>query len=227
MSHDWFYADRHNQQQGPVADTWLASAYGRGEVDAGTLVWREGLAAWVPLSRVVAEIGIPFAAAPPPLRPPGSVRSVPAKPSSSNTWVIVTVAVLFVFLFVGGILAAIAIPAYQDFTQRAKVSEGLMMASRLKPDVAEFVQQESRCPTNGESTFKSATDYATTTVASITIGAADADGCTIQVRFKDFGSRAIAGKEVTWTLDPKGNWRANSSVPEKYLPMSLRGNSAR
>ena len=42
-----------------------------------------------------------------------------------------------------GILAAIAIPAYQDYTIRAQVTEGLNLAATVKADVAEFYAQTS------------------------------------------------------------------------------------
>jgi type IV pilus assembly protein PilA len=45
-----------------------------------------------------------------------------------------------------GILAAIAIPAYQDYTIRAQVSEGLSLASDIKAGVAEFTAQTGDWP---------------------------------------------------------------------------------
>ena len=45
-----------------------------------------------------------------------------------------------------GILAAIAIPAYQDYTIRAQVSEGLSLASDIKAGVAEYMAQTGNWP---------------------------------------------------------------------------------
>jgi type IV pilus assembly protein PilA len=46
---------------------------------------------------------------------------------------------LMIVIAIIGILAAIAIPAYQDYVIRSQVSEGLAMASATKASVAEYV----------------------------------------------------------------------------------------
>ncbi len=61
----------------------------------------------------------------------------------------VVAAGLFFYVFIIGILAAIAIPAYQDYTIRSQVTEGLNLASPLKAAVAEFWAQHHRWPEPG------------------------------------------------------------------------------
>jgi len=53
---------------------------------------------------------------------------------------------LMIVVAIIGILAAIAIPAYQDYTIRAQVSEGLTLASDIKAGVAEFAAQTGAWP---------------------------------------------------------------------------------
>jgi type IV pilus assembly protein PilA len=53
---------------------------------------------------------------------------------------------LMIVVAIIGILAAIAIPAYQDYTIRAQVSEGLSLASDVKAGVAEYVAQTGDWP---------------------------------------------------------------------------------
>lgn len=53
---------------------------------------------------------------------------------------------LMIVVAIIGILAAIAIPAYQDYTIRSQVSEGLSLASGSKVAVAEFFQNEGTMP---------------------------------------------------------------------------------
>jgi type IV pilus assembly protein PilA len=55
---------------------------------------------------------------------------------------------LMIVVAIIGILAAIAIPAYQDYVVRSQVSEGLAMASSLKASVSEFVADKGTWPTD-------------------------------------------------------------------------------
>jgi len=54
---------------------------------------------------------------------------------------------LMIVVAIIGILAAIAIPAYQDYTIRSQVTEGLNLAGSLKAEVAEFYAQNGSWPT--------------------------------------------------------------------------------
>jgi len=53
---------------------------------------------------------------------------------------------LMIVVAIIGILAAIAIPAYQDYTIRAQVTEGLNLAGAVKASVAEFFAQNGSWP---------------------------------------------------------------------------------
>ena len=55
---------------------------------------------------------------------------------------------LMIVIAILGILAAIAIPAYQDYSVRAKVSEAINVASPAKLAVAEFLSSEGTWPAN-------------------------------------------------------------------------------
>jgi type IV pilus assembly protein PilA len=55
---------------------------------------------------------------------------------------------LMIVVAIIGILAAIAIPAYQDYTIRAQVTEGLNLMSDMKAGVAEWYAQEGRWPSS-------------------------------------------------------------------------------
>jgi type IV pilus assembly protein PilA len=63
---------------------------------------------------------------------------------------------LMIVVAIIGILAAIAIPAYQNYTIRAQVTEGLSLADGWKTNIAEFYAQRGVFP-SGSSTTGSAT----------------------------------------------------------------------
>src|ERR1022692_3949391 len=66
---------------------------------------------------------------------------------------------LMIVIAIIGILAAIAIPAYQNYTIRAQVTEGLSLASGWKTAVSEFYDQKGTFP-SGSSATGSATAIA-------------------------------------------------------------------
>lgn len=223
MSLSWFYADSQRQQQGPVADSWLFNAYQRGEVTLNTLVWREGMAQWLPLSRVAGELGISLSNVPPPALPQNDPPRPPvAGKSGGSGCVIIGVVLLVGFVVVAGILAAIALPAYQDYTLRAKASVALVQGAALKGAVAEFYSAKGRCPVNGDDGFGSADSYATTEVASINVGSLDDGHCAVQILFNDLGAPNTQGAEVVYSMDSELQWTQSSTLPNKYLPPSMR-----
>lgn len=63
--------------------------------------------------------------------------------STARSTVVVLVVAFFGFIFVVGILAAIALPAYQDYTRRAKVAEGIRMGNALRVRIAEAYDQRA------------------------------------------------------------------------------------
>ena len=60
---EWYYADRQRRQIGPQPAEALVQRFRAGEIDAATLLWRDGLPAWQPLGSLRAELGLEDAAA--------------------------------------------------------------------------------------------------------------------------------------------------------------------
>ena len=58
---------------------------------------------------------------------------------------------LMIVVAIIGILAAVALPAYQDYTKRTHVSEGLTLAGGAKASVTEYYSSQGKFPTNNAS----------------------------------------------------------------------------
>jgi type IV pilus assembly protein PilA len=179
----------------------------------------------VPLAQVAAQIGLIVvrepARGPAPPTGPRVVAKAPA--SAANTAVIVILCVFGGLIVFGAILAAIAIPAYQDYLMRSRVTQAIVAGESLKADVQAFRESEQRCPDNGEGGIGEASSYADAVVASIQVGAhaAGEGACTIVLTLGSDNAR-LAGKHLDWTLDADGAWQFRSDVEGRYLPRSLR-----
>jgi type IV pilus assembly protein PilA len=112
---------------------------------------------------------------------------------------------LMIVVAIIGILAAIAIPAYQDYTIRSQVSEGLTLAGAAKAAVAESFSQTGSAPTNRTVAGMSAT--ATDTSGKYVTGVEVANG-TITITY---GNEAN-GKISTQTLALTPYETADASV---------------
>ncbi|MBN9411695.1 MAG: pilin [Burkholderiales bacterium] len=129
---------------------------------------------------------------------------------------------LMIVVAIIGILAAVALPAYQDYTVRAKVSEVILAASALRTDVSEFAQSNGQMPaTNGLSISTSATQW----VGGVGYaqGAASNIGIITATATKD---PKISGANITMTgtMSDTGQvtWVCSGSIEAKYRPSSCK-----
>lgn len=389
MDH-WYYADRKGQRQGPLPANALADLFHAGDVDAVTLVWREGMSEWQPLGEFIDELGLPGTALPPPLAgvSTGHAANDPAialtqsPPIAANTVVFAgfwrrylalvvdqlvlliplvvlalglglmlglfegsgeeagvfaqliyfaiylvvaplyyalqessrhqatlgkralgikitdldgnrlsfgkalgrwfAAALSYLTLYIGflmaaftqrkqalhdvvagtlvtdhwaytdhperqkhglsgclvallvvlvagvpvlAILAAIALPAYQQYMIRAEVAQALVTAEPLKLDVSRFQAEAGRCPSNGEGTLLDAGSYATDHVSGIEVGPMQEGGrCALQVSLQGMSSGDLDGKRIWLEQDATtGTWHCSSEVEDRNLPSSCRG----
>ena len=140
---------------------------------------------------------------------------------------------LMIVVAIIGILAAIAIPAYQDYIARSQMTEAMTLAAGLKTNVSEVFSQTGTCPTNGNDGIAAAADIKGKYVLSVTTAgtAAATGGCTITAAMQSSGvSKGIQSKNLVLTLSnaDKGSnvWTCTSSAEQKYLPSSCTGTAA-
>ena len=132
---------------------------------------------------------------------------------------------LMIVVAIIGILAAVAIPAYQDYTARAQVSEAMTSMSSLKTTITEIYNDEGVF-TNADSSANgigAATDYSGTYLLSVAV----ANG-TMTATMKATGvSKGIISKTVTMapTAAASGviTWDCTGgSMDDKYRPKTCR-----
>jgi type IV pilus assembly protein PilA len=139
---------------------------------------------------------------------------------------------LMIVVAIIGILAAIAIPAYQDYTQRAQIGEAFTIVSAAKTAIEEFAQTNGAYPADADITDLGL-DIADP--AGQYVSTVDVTGGTgvITVTMKAAGSVGadIAGKTVTLTppadltslAGKTFTWACTSTAQQKYLPKSCDG----
>ena len=128
---------------------------------------------------------------------------------------------LMIVVAIIGILAAIAIPAYQDYTIRAQVSEGLNLAGGSKVAVTEFYQDTGGWPADNTA---AGIEAAANINGKYTTGVAVLAGA-ITVTYGGSANTNLAGG--TLTLTPTDNtgaveWACTADFANKWLPASCR-----
>ena len=132
---------------------------------------------------------------------------------------------LMIVVAIIGILAAIALPAYQDYTIRSQASEGTVLASGAKTAVAEFYNNKGALPTDNSSAGLA-------TAASINgkyvLSVANASGL-VTATFRGAGTDAnakIQGKTILLSATTTAGsvvWKCKpGTIDSKYLPSSCR-----
>jgi type IV pilus assembly protein PilA len=146
---------------------------------------------------------------------------------------------LMIVIAIVGILAAIALPAYQDYTVRAKMSEAMAGLAEAKTTIAEFYAANNYFPGTGQDGLNTNPD--TDIVASIKyissgslplIAAAvkgsiiPGDGTATSLYSFVLSGSTAAGNRVIWTCKPgvaNPAGLTSAVMANKYLPANCRG----
>lgn len=131
---------------------------------------------------------------------------------------------LMIVIAIIGILAAIAIPAYQDYIARAQVSEAFSLSNATKIAIADYAQHNGAFP--GTATIPTAASLAIT--GKYGTGTVTPDTGVIVYTFNATGANAnVANKTVTFspsallttgtTSDNSFIWTCTSAIAQRYL----------
>ncbi|MFI8717414.1 pilin [Stenotrophomonas sp. NPDC077464] len=154
---------------------------------------------------------------------PSYPRAAPP-PKKTSGCLVIGLVVGVAFLVVVAILAAIALPAYNDYVHRAKVANAVAIVSPLKNQVSVYALETNRCPVNGDDGFQSPGAYAADYVAAVRIGRFGEDKCGIEMEFAVPGKRALDGKMLWFEYDmQRQEWTCSSDLDSKYVPTQCRG----
>lgn len=135
---------------------------------------------------------------------------------------------LMIVIAIVGILAAVALPAYQDYTTRAKVSEALAIAAEAKTSIGEYYVLNQALPDTVDKAGIRA-DIDTAIVNSVKYNTASGN---FEVTVKSLASDISAGdaaftmsiaSTASGTIEWKCKPGTNNPIPAKYLPANCRG----
>ena len=144
---------------------------------------------------------------------------------------------LMIVVAIIAILAAIALPAYQDYTIRSQVSEGAVLSDGAKTAVAEYYTNKGTFPSSNTSAgLAGSSSIIGKYVSSVTTGAAPAAPGVIVATYSNTGTfvanQKINGAQLGFSaIAPSGSgsiaWHCGNTtyttVLAKYLPTSCRG----
>ncbi|MFT3961564.1 pilin [Propionivibrio sp.] len=129
---------------------------------------------------------------------------------------------LMIVVAIIGILAAVALPAYQDYTVRAKVSEVVLAASGGRTSIAEAYQTLGHMPAVASAGISSqASDYVSGVVYTRTSDTVGVITATATAKESKISGLTIT---MTGTADANGvvTWVCNGTIDQKYKPANCR-----
>lgn len=133
---------------------------------------------------------------------------------------------LMIVIAIIGILAAIALPTYQNYIARSQMSEAMTLASGQKSAVTETRSNKGLWPTNNsEAGITAPTDINGNYVEKVEISTANNQGIIVATINNTNAAKMIQGKTLTLTVTESSGayvWTCQSDAGALVLPASCR-----
>ncbi len=146
---------------------------------------------------------------------------------------------LMIVVAIIGILAAIAIPAYENYIAKAQFTEALSLASGEKTPVITYYSENDACPGNTYGGIPPAASISGKYVALVDVGTGAGSssegtagtppdvGCAITAQFRSTNVNSkLSGQYVYLTLYDNGgsfSWDCSTTAPQSVAPSSCKG----
>lgn len=127
---------------------------------------------------------------------------------------------LMIVVAIIGILAAIALPAYQDYTARAQMSEAMVLADGQKGAVAEYYADKGAMPADNL-----AAGIASTISGKYVTSVVVVSGKITSTMNASGVAAGVQGKKLNLTPTPTNGaviWACDTDADDKYIPAACR-----
>jgi len=237
---DWYYHDRARGRVGPHTADEMRTRFRQRLIDRDTLVWHAGLPEWQALDRQIIELDLagvrPDPSMPPPLppaappttfsgnRPAQGVRRTAREPSRGlSGCAIVAIVVVALSVPMAGILAAIALPAYRDYTVRAKTHASVYgAATAIEGMVDAHVGQHGQCPGNDDMAGIRAQIAASLPQTRVVFGSVAGGQCAFEFTLGGI-DRSVDGRSWQFVSHGDAGWDCSGgNLPPKFRPTACR-----
>jgi type IV pilus assembly protein PilA len=135
---------------------------------------------------------------------------------------------LMIVVAIIGILAAVAIPAYQDYIARAQVSEAVSLMGATKTPLAEYIGDKGGWPIALSDIVAGSSGKYTDNLSGVGVVNGTASSYTVQATMRTAGVNAgiTGGQVLLRTIDQAKTWSCTSGggtpLQSKYLPGACR-----